>query len=436
MKLQQRLSPQMVMLQRLLEIPTTDLERRIREEVEENPVLETEERLISVPNYRLFNSSNEGNYIKEQVFAQSLSSYLNEQLQSLHIEERLKSVAQYIIGSIDPKGFLERDEEHLIDDIAINLSLLVTFDEVREAITLVQQLDPVGVASRSLQEYLAIQLKDEEGETAELALEIVETQFNYLSNNAISNIKKRVELSGDEVDDAIALIRSLTPYPAINFTADIEGDAIAIIPDFIADIEGENLVISLNKSNIPDLQIREEYLSMAEGDSKSRQMSEAVEFAKKRIAAANIFIEAIKQRDETLMLVMNCIATIQREFLLTGDKTYLKPMRLKDIATAIERDISTVSRATNGKHIETPWGNISLKSLFIGSIKGENDEEISTDKIKDIIADRIDNEDREWPINDDQLTSILNEMGYKIARRTVAKYREELGIAIARKRKI
>ncbi len=472
-KLLQKLSPLQIQVIKLLEIPSTQLEQRIKEEVEENPVLEMEreqpeseeeednstetdseqdEMSIDayiqdedIPAYKL-SSRNFSKDDKQEDVPFSSGTTFHEHLvgqMGLRImDERQSLIAEYIIGNIDEDGYLRRDVDEIIDDIAFSQNVEVDEKEALEVLRMVQDFDPPGVAARDLRECLMLQLerKDQEDPVLQQAYQLVKNHFEEFTRKHYDKIKKRMHLEEEELKDILEEILKLNPKPGSSYSNPVTKTVEHIIPDFILEIEDGEPKLSLNNRNIPELRISNTYSEMFEDyqankKNQNKEQKEALMFVKQKLDSAKWFIDAIKQRQNTLMTVMQAILYYQYEFFLEGDETKLKPMILKDIADRTGLDISTVSRVSNSKYIQTHFGIYPLKYFFSEGLQTESGEEVSTREIKRILQDCIDNEDKRKPLTDDKLAKILQEKSYNIARRTVAKYREQLNIPVARLRK-
>lgn len=473
-KLLQKLSPQQIQVIKLLEIPTLQLEQRIKKELEENPVLELEsenpdeedqndlrddepvkdedneefsfedyydEEEDNIPSYKL----NTNNYSKDDKYVDipfsvgtTFHEYLIEQLGELDLTEEKRQLAEYIVGNIDDDGYLRRDLLSISDDLAFNMNIEVSEEELKELLDQIQEFDPPGVGARDLRECLLIQLKRKHGGEPDVPLIIVRDYFEEFTRKHYAKIQAKLNLSDDELKAAIDQILKLNPKPGSSYSNPLNKSNQHIVPDFILEnIDGE-LHLTLNQRNVPDLKINETYLSMlhALGKSqKNKSQKEAMHFVKQKLDSAKWFIDAIQQRQTTLLLTMSEIINFQREYFQDGDETKLKPMILKDIAERTKLDISTISRVSNSKYIQTHFGIFPVKYFFSEGMQKDDGEEVSTREIKKILQDCIDNEDKRKPLTDDKLARILKEKGYNIARRTVAKYREQLGIPVARLRK-
>ncbi len=485
-KLLQKLSPQQIQLMKLLQIPTANLEERIKEELEENPALEmseegaedsademkdeftsteTEEEYdmdggedeygnidISdyvnegddeVADYKLRDDNYpESDEKKTMPFKIEGSFYdlLMDQLGMLNLDERTFKIAEQIVGSIDDDGYLRREVSSIVDDLAFRQNVVASDEEIENIIRQIQQFDPPGICSRDLRECLLIQLKRKltEGRSVELAISVLEKYFDEFTKKHYEKIQRGLNLSDDQLKDVINQIIKLNPKPGGN-VGEINKAESYIVPDFFILNNNGKLELTLNARNAPDLRISEGYREMLKdydkGQKKDKRQKEAVLFIKQKIDSAKWFIDMIKQRQHTLLSTMDAIMNYQREFFMTGDETTLKPMILKDIAEVTGLDISTVSRVANSKFVQTEFGTYRLKFFFSESLSTDTGEEVSTREVKKILSDLIEAEDKKKPLSDERLTELLQEKGYNIARRTVAKYREQLNIPVARLRK-
>ncbi len=456
--LQTKLSPQQIQMIKLLELPTMQLEQRIKREIEENIVLDDEEQMpekISVEDYigkeddtpsyksRINNFSKDDKqrpvYITE---GRSLQEYLIEQLRFRSLTEREMSVAVYIVGSIDDDGYLRRDLSSLSDDMAFSQGIEVTVEEIERILGIIHELEPAGVGARNLQECLLLQMRQVRIDThaKRLALKILTSYFDAFAKKHYERLMARLQITEDEFRDAIEQIKCLYPKPGNLYTEGGSDTTPYIVPDFVLDNSDGELRLTLNAGNIPEVRISRRYKEMIrdmvspDGTVKEKDR-EAIQFVKSKIDSAKWFISAIKQRHDTLMRTMRTILDFQREYFVEGDKSKLRPMILKDIADRTGLDVSTISRVVNSKYIQTPFGIILLKSLFSEGMQTSSGEEVSSYEIKKILQDCIDQEDKRHPLTDENLMDILNAKGYCIARRTVAKYREMLDIPVARMRK-
>ncbi len=473
-KLLQKLSPQQIQVIKLLEIPALQLEQRIKKELEENPVLELESESGSdepdnenqedtgpetdvdndeftfddyydededIPSYKL----NTNNYSKDDKYIDipfsvgtTFHEYLLEQLGVADLTEEEQQLAEYIIGNIDDDGYLRRDLPAISDDLAFNLNLEVSEDELLKILKVIQQFDPPGVAARDLQECLLIQINRMNREHFATAREIVKTYFDEFTKKHYSKIQNKLELDDQQLKDAIDQILKLNPKPGSSYSNPMNKANQHIVPDFILEnIDGE-LILSLNQRNVPELKINDTYLDMLRsmGESqRNKSRKEAMVFVKEKLDSAKWFIDALQQRQTTLMQTMSEIVNYQKNYFIDGDETKMKPMILKDIAERTGLDISTISRVSNSKYIQTHFGIYPLKFFFSEGMQKDDGEEVSTREIKKILQDCIEAEDKKRPLTDDKLAAILKKKTYNIARRTVAKYREQLGIPVARLRK-
>jgi RNA polymerase sigma-54 factor len=483
-KLLQKLSPQQIQLMKLLQVPTVALEQRIKEELEINPALEEgadKDDSSDEPNTDdPFGDSNDGeeeahadqnredfdlsayidddetpaykmaanNYSpdderKEIPFAggQGFQEQLISQLALRDIKAEEFPIAEYLIGNIDEDGYLRRDISSIVDDLAFSQNILTSEENVLRLLKEVQELDPPGIGARDLQECLLIQLRRKEYQTVELktAAVILRDCMEEISRKHYDRIAKKLELTDDELKAAIKEILRLNPRPG-NSQSESAKSTQHIIPDFILTNNEGVLELQLNSRNAPDLKISKAYQEMLVHYSKSQKNSskeqrDAVVFVKQKIDSARWFIDAIKQRQQTLMLTMQTILEYQYEYFSTADETKLRPMILKDIAEKVFMDISTISRVANSKYIQTSFGTFLLKSFFSESLSTDTGEEVSTREVKKILEECVAAEDKHNPVTDDKLAQVLREKGYNIARRTVAKYREQLNIPVARMRK-
>lgn len=477
-KLLQKLSPQQIQLMKLLQVPTAELEQRIKEEVEINPALEegeseedrnereeeygTEEDFNNDDNSDSRNEFDINDYLdddmptyKTQVsnkgaddddkfvpiasgdsFQENLSAQINLRL----LNEKQKQIAIYIIGNLDDSGYLRRETENIVDDLAFSLNIASSLEEVEAVLHIIQELDPPGVGARTLQECLLIQLKRKEIDSIaqEHAIDIIENNFEEFTRKHYDKIQKRLDLNDEELKEAIDEIIHLNPKPGNSGKDSSRGSMQHIIPDFLLQEENGKLELSLNARNAPQLRISKDYEEMlrAYAENKNdKKNKDAVQFVRQKIDAAKWFIDAIRQRQQTLLMVMNAIMEYQREYFISGDETKLKPMILKDIADVVGMDISTVSRVANSKYVQTHFGTYLLKTFFSESLSTDSGEEVSTREVKKILEESIGGENKRKPLTDDELAALLKEKGYNIARRTVAKYREQLNIPVARLRK-
>ncbi|MCC8089405.1 MAG: RNA polymerase factor sigma-54 [Rikenellaceae bacterium] len=463
-KLMQKLSPQQIQMIKLLELPALQLEQRIKQEIEENPVLdenveikqeeEEEPKNVSVdeyikeeeiPNYKYYANNYSKDESKTHIYMSnglSFHEYLKEQLGYRLLNEKERSIAEYVIGSLDDDGYLRRDIEFLIDDIAFSTGIETDREEIENTLRIIQDLEPAGIGARTLRECLLLQLNARTVITRPLMLakEIITNYFDEFTKKHYEKLISKLSVSIDDFRDAIEEIVRLSPRPGNLYTGDITSINPHITPDFLLDYQNGEFDLILNHSNVPEVKINNKYVNLiremaAKGDKASESDKEAVQFVKHKIDSAKWFISAIKQRHNTLLQTMKAILEYQKEYFVDGDQTKLRPMILKDIADITNLDVSTISRVVNSKYIQTHFGIFSLKTLFSEAMQTESGEEVSSYEIKKILQDCIDNENKMKPLTDETLMEILNDKGYHIARRTVAKYREMLGIPVARLRK-
>ncbi len=464
LSLQQKLSPQQIQMIKLLELPAVQLEQRIKQEIEDNIVLEEEERSAEdeeqppqqisfdeylreddTPSYksRINNFSKDDKqrpvYLTE---GRSLQEYLVEQLGYRNLPERDMRLAVYLIGSIDEDGYLRRDLEAVADDIAFTMGLETTAGELERLLGIIHELEPAGIGARDLRECLLLQMAQMPVNTRprRLARKILTSYFDEFVKKHYEKLMARLQISEDDFRDAIAEIRHLSPKPGNLYAEGGTDTTPYIIPDFILDYQDGRFNLSLNSYNVPEVRVNRRYMEMIRemvgSDGRVREKDkEAIQFVKNKIDSAKWFISAIKQRHDTLMRTMQTILDYQQEYFKDGDKSKLRPMILKDIADRTGLDVSTISRVVNSKYVQTQFGIILLKSLFSEAMQPDSGEEVSSYEIKNILQQCIDEEDKRRPLTDETLMDILNSKGYRIARRTVAKYREMLGIPVARLRK-
>ena len=462
LSLQQKLSPQQIQMIKLLELPTVQLEQRIKQEIEENIVLEEDERpedeeqprQISVEEYLREDDtpsykSRINNYSRDDkqrpVYlsgGRSLQEYLVEQLGYRNLSEREMRLAVYIVGSIDEDGYLRRDLVSISDDIAFSLGIECDERELERLLGIIHELEPAGVGARNLRECLLLQMGQLSIDTRarRLARKIVTDYFDEFVKKHYEKLMSRLQVNEDDFRDALAEIKRLSPKPGNLYSEGGTDTTPYIIPDFILDCHEGRFDLNLNSYNVPELRINRRYMDIIRDMVKSdgsikNEDREAVQFVKSKIDSAKWFISAIKQRHDTLMRTMQEILDYQREYFKDGDKSKLRPMILKDIADRTGLDVSTISRVVNSKYVQTSFGIILLKSLFSEAMQTESGEEVSSYEIKNILQQCIDDEDKRHPLTDETLMDILNSKGYRIARRTVAKYREMLNIPVARLRK-
>ena len=471
-KMLQKLSPQQIQLMKLLQLPTVALEQRVKEEMESNPALDEgkeedeeldedkyEERDDSTetqedfdfsdymdddtPDYK-YQVSNKGRDDDEKDIPYSGGSTFHERLMTQvhlqNLDEKQEEIADHLVGSLDDSGYLRRDLNSIEDDLAFTRNVMASQEEIIAVLKVIQQMDPAGVGARDLQECLLIQIKRKKNKTfvTRVAIEILEEHFEEFTKKHYSKILNKMEIENEDLKDAIEEILRLNPKPGNSLNT--SGKTVqVVVPDFGLRIVDGELDITLNGRNAPQLRVSREYRDMIDHYKKTEKASksekEAMSFVKQKLDTAKWFIDAIQQRQNTLLNTMTTIAEFQKEYFLEGDETKLKPMILKDIADIIHMDISTVSRVVNSKYVSTPYGTFLLKSFFSESLSTDDGEEVSTREVKKILTDVIEAEDKKKPLADEKLSQILKEKKYNIARRTVAKYREQLHIPVARLRK-
>ncbi|AEH00552.1 RNA polymerase factor sigma-54 [Lacinutrix sp. 5H-3-7-4] len=474
-KLSQKLSPQQIQLMKLIQLPTQAFEQRLKQELEENPALDTgkeeksdefddfdnsnddfdESETIGedinvddylsddeIPDYRTSaNNYSADDDEKSIPYASgtSFTQHLKNQLNTYRLDDEERDIAEFLVGSVDESGYIRRELSDIMDDLAFTQNVYTTEDKIEKVLGIVHQLDPAGVGARSLQECLSIQLnRKEQNPDVALALNIIDNAFEQFTKKHYKKLMAKFDVSEIQLKDAIHEIERLNPKPGGSYSGNtrmIEH----VVPDFAIKIVDGELELTLNGRNAPELHVSREYSNMLKGykesKDKSKSQKDAVLFIKQKLDAAKWFIEAIKQRQQTLFVTMSAIMHYQKEYFLTGDERNLKPMILKDIADEIEMDVSTVSRVANSKYVDTPYGTKLIKEFFSESMTNDQGEEVSTREIKKILETVIDEEPKKKPLTDEALAKILKEKGYPIARRTVAKYREQLDIPVARLRK-
>ncbi len=471
-KLQQKLTPQQIQLMKLIQLPTMAFEQRLKQEMEENPALEegkdaeetdefaTQEEFEDtgevieaedinvdeylsddeVPDYRLRSNNYASEDDEKKVpYAQgeSFTEYLKSQLRVFPLSEERRKIAEFLIGSINDNGYLRREVIDIVDDLAFNQNIMTTEDEVHKVLQLIQSLDPPGVGAKDLKECLLIQLRRKQpNEARDLAIKILENAYEYFVNKKYNKILSRFDITEAQLKEAINEITKLNPKPGNAFS--VKGSYVEhVIPDFIVTVDDDLIDVSLNARNAPQLHVSNTYTEMLKGykENKEKSKKDAVMFIKQKLDAAKWFIDAVNQRRDTLLRTMQAIAEYQKNYFLTGDERKIEPMILKDIAERIGMDISTVSRVANSKYVQSPYGVKLLKEFFSESMKDAQGEDVSTIKIKNILQSIVDAENKRKPLTDEHLAKALKEKGFPIARRTIAKYREQLGIPVARLRK-
>lgn len=472
-KLLQKLSPQQIQLMKLLQVPTVELEQRIKQEIEENPALSEGAELDSENNENDDYADLDGSEKDDSLDDFSIDNYLDEdvpdyklsarnhsyeadekaiplsggktfqEILSQQVSLRIKNdkqliIANHIIGNLDDSGYLRRELFNLVDDLAFSHNIHATEQEIEMVLEIIQGLEPLGVGARNLRECLLIQIRKKrttvQTKTAEV---ILDRFFEEFTKKHYSKITNKLDITEHDVKEALEEIVKLNPKPG-NSLIDTTKVTHHIIPDFIVTEANGDIHLELNNRNAPHLKVNRQYAEMLRTYDKSgrtKRDKEAIVFVKQKIDAAKWFIDAIKQRQQTLLVTMQAIINYQKKFFKSGDETDLKPMILKDIAELIDMDISTVSRVANSKHVSTPYGTFLLKYFFSESLSTESGEEVSTREVKRILLDAVDQEDKKKPLTDEKLTALLKSKGYNIARRTVAKYREQLNIPVARLRK-
>ena len=464
LKLSQKLSPQQIQLMKLIQLTTAELEQKITNEIEENPALEKgSESLdndvdeyekdigegdVNIDEYLSDETENyDQNYYSNQEESTnfqtkesiSFHQFLDNQSKNLILADLEKPICEFLIGSIDESGYLRREIEDIIDDLAFTQNIVADNTQVLSVLKKIQDLDPPGVGARSLQECLLIQLKRKNNEKESIinSINLIENEFELFSKKKFSRITEKLNLSDEELKLVIEEISRLNPKPGGSITSEFSNNTI--VPDFLLSIEDGNFTVELNKRNSPELRLSNSYKNILEGyknsPNKTKSQNQTIQFLKQKLDSAKWFIEAIEQRHQTLFQTINAIVNFQKEYFLSGEEKNLKPMILKDIAEIINMDISTVSRVANSKYIDTPYGIKLLKSYFSEGMKNLEGDEISTIEIKKILKEIVNEENKNRPLSDIELSDKLSKKGYKVARRTVSKYREQLDISVARLRK-
>ncbi len=476
-KLSQKLSPQQIQLMKLIQLPTQAFEQRLKQELEENPALDsgkeekdnefdddfdntndefddnesinTEDINIDdylsddeIPDYRTsVNNYSADDDEKSIPYASgtSFTQHLKSQLNTYRLNDDERDIAEFLVGSVDESGYIRRDLSDIMDDLAFTQNVYTTEDKIEQVLNIVHQLDPAGVGARNLQECLSIQLsRKQQTPDVELAADIINKAFEQFTKKHYKKLLQKFDVTEVQLKDAIHEIERLNPKPGGSYSGN-NRMVEHVVPDFAIKIVNGELELTLNGRNAPELHVSREYNNMLKGykesKDKSKSQKDAVLFIKQKLDAAKWFIEAIKQRQQTLFVTMSSIMHYQKEFFLTGDERKLRPMILKDIADEIEMDVSTVSRVANSKYVDTPYGTKLIKEFFSESMTNDQGEEVSTREIKKILETVVEEESKKKPLTDEALAKILKEKGYPIARRTVAKYREQLDIPVARLRK-
>ncbi len=475
LKQQQKLSPMQMQVIKLTELPVLELEERIKQELEENPALEeglepndnseyddeygseddtniSQEDLTlgdymnedEIPDYQLRDNNRQGVGKQEEIpfsVAASLHEYLIEQLGECELNDENQKVAEYIIGNIDESGYLDRSLSAISDDLIFQQNIDIPVSRLEEILKVIQDFEPAGIAARNLQECLLLQLgRKDKSEIVDYAINIITNLFDEFTKRHYDKIIRQLNIDEEILKEVIQKITTLNPKPGNNWGDSLSITLSTIVPDFTIDSYGGELFLSLNNRNIPDLRVSREYSELFKGfsdnkESMSLDSKNTVLFVKQKLDSARWFIDAIKQRQDTLQRTMQAIMDMQYDFFLTGDESQLKPMILKDVALRTGYDISTISRVSNSKYVQTSFGIYPLKYFFSESMQTDTGEEISSREVKAILKECIENEDKKKPLTDDKLSEILNERGYIIARRTVAKYREQMNLPVARLRK-
>ena len=469
-KLEQRLSPQQIQLMKLLQVPTMELDQRIKQEIEENPALEEGKDLEDddFSNEDSFEDDGEGDefdisdYLDDDVADYKTKSSnhskddddkvipfsggntfrerLSDQLQLLNLDDAQKTIANVLIGNLDEAGYLNREVEAIVDDLAFSMNVHTSEKDIVLVLEMIQDLDPAGIGARNLQECLLIQIRrKQDGNISRYtAKKILENYFEEFTKKHYDKIAKKLEINDNDLKEAFEEILKLNPKPGGSSKGSSK-NFHQIIPDFIMSENEGQLELTLNSRNAPELRVSKEYEKMlrsySEGAKTSKSEKDAVTFVRQKLDNAKWFIDAIRQRQRTLLMTMTAIMQYQKSYFITGDETKLKPMILKDIADIVNLDISTVSRVANSKYVQTHFGVFSLKYFFSESLSTESGEEVSTREVKKILSEAVDSENKRAPLTDEKLMNLLRERGYNIARRTVAKYREQLNIPVARMRK-
>ena len=476
-KLSQKLSPQQIQLMKLIQLPTQAFEQRLKQELEENPALDTGKENEAKDEFDEFDNSQDDYNDNETIDAgdinvdeylsddeipdyrthannysadddeksipyasgTSFTQHLTNQLNTFRLNDQEYQIAQFLVGSVDESGYIRRSLSDITDDLAFTQNVYTTEEDVEKILSIVHQLDPAGVGARNLQECLSIQLhRKEQHPDVELATKIIDKAFEQFTKKHYKKLMQKFNITEDQLKDAIEEVEHLNPKPGGSYSGN-NRMVEHVVPDFAIKIVDGELELTLNGRNAPELHVSRTYNNMLKGykesKEKSKSQKDAVMFIKQKLDAAKWFIEAVKQRQQTLFVTMSSIMHYQKDYFLSGDERMLRPMILKDIADEIEMDVSTVSRVANSKYVDTPYGTKLIKEYFSESMTNDQGEEVSTREIKKILETVIEEEDKKKPLTDDKLAGILKEKGYPIARRTVAKYREQLDIPVARLRK-
>ena len=461
LKQTQKLSPLQIQTIKLIELPIQELEQRVRKELEENPVLDEDlpkekedegeaprevslseyKEDDSIPSYRLRSD----NYSKDErpqynTFSvkESFTQSLQEQLGYRQLTEHQYAVASFLIGSLDDDGYLRRGIDNIVDDLSFRANVETNEEEILQMLKVIQEFEPAGVGARDLRECLLLQIKNcKRSPEVEIATKILKNHFHEFTSKHFQKIMTRMNISEEQLRGAVAKIIKLNPSPGGQIDDSYSDQAQQIVPDFLLEYQDGELKLSMPRFSIPELRVNRKYaeLLMDAANSSEREKKEAAAFVKKKLDSAKWFVEAIKQRHNTLSSTMQAIVDYQREYFIDGDETHLKPMVLKDIAERTGYDISTISRVVNSKYIETHFGIYSLKYFFSEGLENQEGEEVSTRELKKALLECVESEDKHKPLTDDELVVKMTEKGYKVARRTIAKYRDQLGIPKARLRK-
>ena len=472
LKLSQKLSPQQIQLMKLIQLSTLEFEQRLSREIEENPALDTADESQEIDNDFEYNEDSEkqeksddeidiseylsdddipdynlksNNYSEENERAipyaagTSFNQFLKNQLHSFSFNKEDLEIAKFILGSLDQFGYLRRDLIDISDDLAFTLGINADENKIQKILDKIYLLDPAGIGAKNLQQCLYLQLRRKKTtKNISNAVKIIKDLFDEFSKRHFDKIKAKLNISDEDLRESISEIEKLNPKPGGAYNENTKMNS-SIVPDFTVEVIDGEIKLKLNSRNAPDLYVSNEYKNMLSGYSESKEKTksqkDAVMFIKQKLDSAKWFIEAIKQRNQTLIMTMSAIVDFQKEYFITGDEKKLKPMILKDIAEEITMDISTISRVANSKYVDTPYGTKLIKSFFSEGIKNSKGEDISTIEVKKTLESIIESEDKKKPLTDDQLTKLLNKEGYPIARRTVAKYREMIGAPVARLRR-
>jgi RNA polymerase sigma-54 factor len=462
LKLSQKLSPQQIQLMKLIQLPVLDFEQKLKQEIEENPALEIVETAPSddefnkdenidveeyinddeIPDYKLksYNSSEHEENTIPYASGISFNQLILNQLHTERLDDFEMRVAEFLVGCIDEGGYIRQSLEDVIDDLAFTQNIIVEYETINNILKTIQNLDPAGIGARTLQECLSLQLRRKQSDNLDtiLALELIDNSFDLFTKRHFEKLLVKYQISEKELKRAIKEVEKLNPKPGNSLSNNSTKLIEQVIPDFKIEIINNELLLSLNGRNKPMMNVSREYTEMLKGyslEKNRKSQKDAVQFIKQKLDSAKWFIEAIEQREQTLMLTMRAIMTYQQDYFLSGDEKKIRPMILKNIANVINMDVSTISRVANSKYVDTPYGTKLIKEFFSESMTNNDGKEISTIEIKKILEKIIFDEDKRKPETDDSLVKLLFKEGYKIARRTVSKYREQLNIPVARLRK-